>query len=234
MKTIAAAKKNQELKILKQIIETISYNLDLEEVLKRIVEIVTDTTKANSCFLYLKDDGRLVLRASKNPHPKAIGNIKLKIGEGITGWVARERKIVAIAAKACEDERFKFFNALPEDRYEAFLSTPIIYKDKVLGVINIQHKRPRNHKKNEIELIETIAKATGGAIENARLFSEGETLKEALETRKIIEKAKGILMKKTGISENEAYKMLHKKSMDKRISMKEVANAVIISNDLTS
>lgn len=224
-------KEKNELKILYQIIETISYNLDLKEVLNRIIEIVSKTTKADSCFLYLIENNELILRASKNPHPKAIGEIKLRVGEGITGWVAKEKKLVNISEKAYNDERFKLFNALPEDKYESFLSFPIIYKENILGVINVQHKQARNYKKSEIELMEIIAKATGGAIENARLFSEKEALKEALEIRKLIEKAKGILMKEFNISEDEAYKMLHKKSMDKRLSMKEIANAVIISSE---
>lgn len=223
---------NQELKILHQIIQTISYELDLKEILERIVKVVSNATRADSCFIYLKGDGELVLRASLNPHPRTIGKIKLKVGEGITGWVARKQKTVAISKKAYEDERFKLFNALPEDKYEAFLSVPIIYKDKVLGVINVQHRRGRNYKKSEIELLETIARATGGAIENASLFSEKEALKEALETRKIIERAKGVLMKDLKISEDEAYKLLHKKSMDKRLSMKQIAEAVIISSEL--
>ncbi|HOK17618.1 MAG TPA: GAF and ANTAR domain-containing protein, partial [Candidatus Paceibacterota bacterium] len=199
----------QELKVLQQIIQTISYELDLEEVLEQIVKIVSKISQADSCFIYLKGDGELILRASLNPHPKTIGKIKMKVGEGITGWVARERKTVAISEKAYKDERFKFFNTLPEDKYEAFLSVPIIYKDKILGVINVQHKKPRKYKKNEIALLETIAQAIGGAIENALLFSEKEALKEALETRKMIDQAKGILMKELEVSEEEAYKLLH-------------------------
>jgi len=225
---------NQELKILYEIIGTISYNLDLKDVLERIVEIVTSATKADSCFLYLVNDKELILRASKNPHPKDIGNVRLKIGEGITGWVAEKQELVSLGRKAYEDERFKFFNNLPEDKYEAFLSAPIIYKDKLLGVINVQHKRARKYKAAEIALIETVARATGGAIENARLFTETEALKDALESRKLIEKAKGVLMKDLAVSEEEAYRLLHKKSMDKRISMKEVAKAVILSNELKS
>lgn len=222
----------QELKMLYEIIETISYNLDLSDVLSRIVEIVTGATSADSCFLYLANGNDLVLRASKNPHPKDIGNIKLKVGEGITGWVAKKHEIVVISRKAFEDERFKQFNNLPEDRYEAFLSVPIIYKDKLLGVINVQHKRAKKYGAKEVALIEIIARVTGGAIENARLFTETEILKDALESRKLIEKAKGILMKDLNISEDEAFRLLHRKSMDKRIGMKEVAKAVILSNEL--
>lgn len=223
--------RDQKLKILQQIIETISYNLDLNDVLMRIVEIVSKATKADSCFLYLINNQELILRASKNPHPKDIGRIKLKIGEGITGWVAKNKEIVAIAKNAYSDERFRFFNNLPEDKYETFLSVPIIYKDNLLGVINVQHKNSQEYKENEIVLMETIARATGGAIENARLFTETEVLKDALESRKLIEKAKGILMKKLNVAEDQAYKLLHKKSMDKRLSMKEVAQAVIISDE---
>jgi uroporphyrinogen-III synthase len=226
-----AIKSTQELQILREIIETISYNLDLKEVLARIVKIVSNVTRADSCFLYLIDGEYLVLRASLNPKPLEIGNIKLKIGEGITGWVAKNKKTVALAKKAYNDGRFKFLNSLPEDKFEGFLSVPILYRDKVLGAINVQHCKPRSYSKSEIILFELVAKATGGAIENALLFSEKEALKAALETRKLIEKAKGILMKEYSISEDEAYKLLHKKSMDKRISMKEVSEAIIISNE---
>lgn len=223
--------KNQELEILHEIIETISYNLDLKEVLGRIVKIVSGVTNADSCFLYLIDGNNLVLRASLNPKPLEIGNIKLTLGEGITGWVARNKKTLAIAKEAYNDRRFKFVNSLPEDKFEGFLSVPIIYRDKVMGVINVQHSKPKSYSPKEITLFELVAKATGGAIENAMLFSEKEALKEALETRKVIEKAKGILMKEFATSEDEAYKLLHKKAMDKRLSMKEVANAIIISSE---
>jgi uroporphyrinogen-III synthase len=221
--------KKQELEILHEIIETISYNLDLKGVLDRIVKIVSGVTRADSCFLYLIDGNDLILRASLNPKPLEIGIIKLKLSEGITGWVATNKKTVAIAKKAYDDKRFKFVNSLPEDRFEGFLSVPINYRDKVMGVINVQHSKPKEYTKNEIILFELVAKATGGAIENAMLFSEKEALREALETRKVIEKAKGILMKDYSISEDNAYKLLHKKSMDKRMSMKDIANAIIIS-----
>jgi uroporphyrinogen-III synthase len=224
-------KKESELDLFRQIIQTISYNLDLKEVLSRIVRIVSSVTKADSCFLYLIDGDNLILRASLNPKPLEIGNIKMKVGEGITGWVAQKKETVTIDKEAYNDKRFKFFNSLPEDKFEGILSVPIIYRDKVLGVINVQHSKPRKYSNTEIALFELVASATGGAIDNASLFSEKEALKEALETRKLIERAKGILMKDLNISEEEAHKLLCKKSMDRRISLKEVANAVIISSD---
>ena len=231
-KEIKNGKDGAELAILHKIIETISYDLNLQEVLSKIINIVAGLTKADSCFLYLIDDKNLVLRASKNSHPGIIGNIKLKLGEGITGWVAKNKKTVIISSKAYDDERFKMFNNLPEDSYEAFLSVPVIYKKLTLGVINVQHKKPQKYFDSEIKLFETIARAIGGAIENAKLFTESQELRETLETRKSVEKAKGILMKELTISEDDAYKLLNKKSMNKRVTMKEVADAILIADEL--
>jgi signal transduction protein with GAF and PtsI domain len=165
--------KKDEIHLLHRLSETVSGTLDLDTVLRHLVEMVADVTKADACLLYLLDAGRkeLVLRASKDPHPKLIGRITLEMGEGITGWVARERAAVTIARNASEDPRFKVFHNLPEDRHQAFLSMPIIHHNRVVGVINLQHKRPHQHQPNEIAMVETIARHAGAAIDNARLYA---------------------------------------------------------------
>ena len=165
----------QELAILHQISHTISCTLDLDEVLQQIIDLVIQVTKGDSCLLYLLDSAEdfLVLRASKNPHPRLIGKISVKVGEGITGWVAQEAQPVAIARHASKDSRFKFFHTLPEDRYEAFLSVPIIAPtDRVIGVINVQHRRAHRHNDREKTLLSIIGHQVGSAIQNARLYQE--------------------------------------------------------------
>jgi signal transduction protein with GAF and PtsI domain len=170
----ALRQKTREVDVLHRISESISNTLDLEDVLKHIVEVVVEVTKADACLLYLLSDSReeLILRASKNPHPKLIGRITISLGEGITGWVARERTRVVIPSNASDDPRFKFFHNLPEDRYQAFVSVPVMAKNEVVGVINVQHKRPRRYQPDELALLSTIANQVGGAIENARLYDE--------------------------------------------------------------
>ncbi|MGH7254691.1 MAG: GAF domain-containing protein [Nitrospirales bacterium] len=170
----ALREKTREADVLHRIAESISGTLDLEAVLAHIVEVVVEVTRADACLLYLLSDSReeLILRASKNPHPKLIGRITIEMGEGITGWVARERTRVVIPSNANEDPRFKFFHNLPEDRYQAFVSVPIMAKKEVTGVINVQHKRPRRYRPDELALLTTIANQVGGAIENARLYEE--------------------------------------------------------------
>jgi len=165
----------QELKILHQISQSISCNLDLDEVLQKIIDLVVDVTHGDSCLLYLLDgtEENLVLRASKNPHPRLIGKIGVRVGEGITGWVAKEAETVALARHASKDVRFKVFNSLPEDKYEAFLSVPIIAPtERVVGVINVQHRKAHRHSEREKALLSIIGHQVGGAIENARLYQE--------------------------------------------------------------
>jgi signal transduction protein with GAF and PtsI domain len=176
--------KSLEIEILHQISQAISSNLNLEEVLRHIIDLVNQVTRGDSCLLYLLDktNEELILRASKNPHPKIIGRIKVKLGEGITGWVARERQPVAIHKEAYNDPRFKLFHNLPEDRYQAFLSAPVITKNEVIGVINVQHRRLHRHALSEIALLMTIASQVGGAIENARLYEETKRKAMQLET----------------------------------------------------
>ncbi len=164
----------QELSLLHRITESISGNLDLDGVLKEIVEMVVEVVRGDACLLYLLDDAQneLVLRASGKPHPKLIGRIRLEVGEGITGWVAREKRTVAIARDAENDPRFTCFRSLPEDRYQAFLSAPVTCRKQVIGVINVQHRQPHAHTKGEIALLTTIGQQVGYAIESARLYQE--------------------------------------------------------------
>ncbi len=185
--------KEQELAILHQISQTIGSTLNLEKVLRQIVSIALKVTKGDACFLYLFDRKKeeLILRAAKKTRAKAIGEIKLKVGEGITGWVAKEKRPVAISKNASLDPRFKFFQALPEDKYQAFLSVPIIHQGEVIGVINVQHKNPYQHNKGEVNLLQTIAQQVGGAIENARLFEE--TKRKALQIETLAKVSKTIV-----------------------------------------
>jgi len=219
----------QELQILHRIIETISYDLDLDRVLREIISVVDSVSQPDEIFLYMLKGRELVLRAAKRESRETIGEVHLRMGEGITGWVAEHRTIARLNAKAFEDERFHAFTALRADKYEALLSVPLVYHTHVIGVLNVQHRLAHAFTDREVRLIQTIATATAGAIENARLFEQTTLLNEALEARKLIEKAKGKLMKQYTLSEDEAYQWLKKRAMDLRKTMREVAEAVLIS-----
>jgi uroporphyrinogen-III synthase len=202
------------------------------EVLRRVVEFASALVKCDSCLVYVLEGDQLVLRASKNPHPEAVDRLKLRVGQGITGWVAENAEPVAVAEKAGQDPRFQFFQELPEDSFEAFLSVPLMCRGRVVGVINLQHRQPHVHRPREIRMISTIGFLVGAEIEMARLEEANSTLILQLETRKVVERAKGILQRDLGLSEEQAYLTLQRQSRQKRKPMKEIAEAIVLSDDV--
>jgi signal transduction protein with GAF and PtsI domain len=204
----------------------------LHEVLTRVVEFSSALVKCDSCLIYVLEGEDLVLRASKNPHPEAVDRLKLRVGQGITGWVAEHREPVAVAERAALDLRFQFFHELPEDSYEAFLSVPLMCRSRVVGVINLQHRQPHVYRPREIRLISTVGFLVGAEIEMARLEDANSTLFDQLQTRKIVERAKGILQRDLAFSEEQAYLTLQRQSRQKRRPMKEIAEAIVLSDDV--
>src|ERR1700684_2167252 len=203
------------------------------DVLTRVVEFASALVKCDSCLVYVLEGDDLVLRASKNPHPEAVvDRLKLRVGQGITGWVAAHQEPVAVAEKAALDPRFKFFHELPEDSYEAFLSVPLMCRGRVVGVINLQHRQHHVYRRREIRLISTVGFLVGAEIEMARLEDANSNLWEQLQTRKVVERAKGILQRDLGLSEEQAYLTLQRQSRQKRKAMKEIAEAIVLSDEV--
>jgi uroporphyrinogen-III synthase len=202
------------------------------EVLARLVDFASALVKCDSCMIYVLEGEQLVLRASKTPHPDVIDRLKLRVGQGITGWVAEHKEPVSVTQNAAQDPRFRLFNELPEDTYEAFLSVPLLSRGRVVGVINLQHRRPHVHTRRQIRLIATAGFLAGAEIELARLEEANSNLFEQLQTRKLVERAKGILQRDMGLNEEQAYLTLQRQSRQKRKSMKEIAEAMILSDDV--
>ncbi|MCK4908454.1 MAG: ANTAR domain-containing protein [Planctomycetes bacterium] len=227
-------KLREEVELLKKTIQIINDTLELPVLLKKIAGLIMQFVPGHSCLIYLLDSSKhqLVLRGSHNPHPKLLGHIKLKIGEGITGWVAQKKEPVAIAQNASDDPRFKFFHKLPEDRYEAFLSIPILKNNELVGVINMQHKNLHRYKKRDISLVVTIANLVVGVIEKTGLAEELLSARETIQSRKLIERAKGILMYKHKMSEEKAFKTIQSQSRNSRKTMKEIAESIILVENI--
>lgn len=215
---------------LRRIASRMSEAAPLEDVLAEVVEFVASVVKCDSCFIYVLEGEELVLRASKNPHPEAVDRLKLRLGQGITGWVAEHKEPVLIPRDASSDPRFKLFNELPEDRFEAFLSVPLVSRGRLVGVINVQNRDPHRHSEREIALVSTIGFLVGAETEMARLEERNSDLSKRLEARTLVERAKGILQSELGITEAEAYQKLQRQSQQMRKSMKEIAEAIVLSH----
>jgi signal transduction protein with GAF and PtsI domain len=219
---------NSEVDLVHLVTSQIAEADVLSETLTRIVDFICAVVKCDSCFVYVLEAQRLVLRASMNPHSDVIGALKLRFGQGITGWVAEHLHPLAISQEAYKDPRFEFFGELPEDRYEAILSVPILCRRRLVGVISMQHREPHDYTQREIKLISTIGFLVGADIEMARLEGENHKLVQQLESRKIVERAKGLLQRKLGISEEEAYLQIQGKGRRLRKTMREIAEEILV------
>jgi signal transduction protein with GAF and PtsI domain len=156
-----------------------------DDMLRLIAEVAVQITATDSAQIYLFNDARdeLILRGTADPADQGLlGKIRLKVGEGITGWVAREKRHVAVAAEAWSDERFKFFPELQEDRFQSILSVPLIWRSEVIGVINVRTAGPHEYTKTQVQLLSAIASQVAGAIETSRMARSAEKRASHLST----------------------------------------------------
>jgi uroporphyrinogen-III synthase len=231
-----------QITLLHRVSSIVSSELSLDEMLGEIVGLTVQATGCDACLVYLieTESGEIVLRASQVPHAADLGSLRMKMGEGVTGWVAEHKAVVALPSNAAADHRFKRFQALIEDTYQAFLSVPLISGGDVIGVINVHHRETHEHSPEEIGLVTFIGEQMGGAIarallaeENQRLMLEALEMKRRLEERKLVERAKGILQYKHKLTEEDAYLRLRNESRRLRRPMKDLAEAIILSEDLS-
>ncbi len=220
------------LDILEAVSSRITATDPLHVVLGRIVKFVSTVFPCDSCFLYTVEGSELVLRASKNSHEDVVDRLKISVGEGVTGWVAEHREAVAISDHASEDPRFSAFMNLPEDRFEAMLCAPILCASRVVGVLNLQHRERYDHTELERRLLLTIGTLVGAEMERARLETENSALMQRLEDRKLVDRAKGVLLRDLKISEDEAYRTMQRESRQRRRPMREIAEAILLAEEL--
>lgn len=154
-----------QIRLYQSISRYLAKSMNPHDAFPAVVKLVADFTRADSCLLYLLSaGGELVLCAARSPNPAAVGGIRLRLDEGLTGWVARERRLLAISREAFADSRFKCFSSLQEDTFEAFLSAPILVRNRVVGVLNLQHRHPHSHSGDEMEMITVIGQQVGALI----------------------------------------------------------------------
>jgi signal transduction protein with GAF and PtsI domain len=172
-----------QIALLHRVSGIVSSDMSLKKMLDELVALVVGVTNCDACLVYLLESSsaEIVLCASQLPHAGEIGNIRLKIGEGVTGWVAKHQSVVALSSHASKDPRFKAFRALPEDTYESFLSVPLINAGQLIGVINVHHREPREHRPEEVALLTYVAEQMGGAISKAQLSDRSQAAAKKVE-----------------------------------------------------
>ena len=223
----------EQIKALSKISKAIASDFYLDDILRLIVTVTAEVLGSNICSLMLIDEktNELVVRATQSISEEYNKKPPLKTGEGIAGKVALENKPIAVKDVTKEKE-YKHKDIAKKEGLSSLLCVPMSVKGKVIGVINCYTSKPYNFSDEEIEVLTTIANQAAVAIENTQLLVKSKVIQEELQTRKRIERAKGILMRDEGLTEEQAYLKIRKYSMDNRKTMREVAEAIILAADM--
>ena len=164
-----------ESRYLYQIINTVSSTLDLDRVLRAIVDLVSEAIDCHACWVYFVDpDGEgLVLRAVSDPYSALAGKLRFEPGEGLAGWVAAHNQPVFIPENAPDDPRAKVVPEAEEEKYQSLCAAPLQAKSgQVIGVIALHAQAPREFTRADSDFLVHAATLVAGAIENARLYED--------------------------------------------------------------
>ena len=224
------------IKALMDISRAITSEFYLEDILKLIVMVTAKVTGVEICSLWLIEENgdpkKIRLKATQAIDPDYVNDRALNMDEGVVGFVATHNQPI-ILKDVLEEPRFKEKEMAKKLGLVSMVGVPMHAKgENVIGVLNCFTAEPHEFSETEVNLIKTVANQAAIAIESTRLLVKSRVIEEELNTRKKIEKAKEILMIKKNIPADKAFRWLQKKSMDTRKSMKEIAEALIISQDL--
>jgi signal transduction protein with GAF and PtsI domain len=223
----------QILDALTKISDAVTSDLYSEEILKLIVTVTAEVMNSKICSLMLLDKSTRELAVKATQSVSEFYNKKpnAKLGEGIAGRVAQSGRSITVL-DVRKDKRYLNQAIAKKENLCSLLSVPLLFKGNVIGVLNTYTVKPHRFNQSEIRIIRSIAGLAAIVIENSRLVVEAQAIQEELESRKVTERAKGILMKRENLSEQGAYKLIQKYSMDKRKSMREVSEAILLSAEM--
>ncbi|MDO8603322.1 MAG: GAF and ANTAR domain-containing protein [Candidatus Omnitrophota bacterium] len=227
------SKSNHTIEAISKISRAISSDLYLEDILKLIVTVTAEVMNSRICSLMLLDDKKqhLDIRATQSISEEYIGKKPLARSEGVAWKVVLQNKPMVVADVTKEPE-YKYKDIAIKEKLVSLLCVPLAVKGKVIGVLNCYTSEPHKFTLTEINVLTSVANQAAIAIENTELIVKTKVIQEELETRKVVERAKGILMSQEKLSEEDAFRRIQKYSMDRRKPMKEVAEAIIVAHEM--
>ena len=226
----SAVKKVELLAAMGRTIASESY---LDRILQVISEMVAETFDAPVCSIMIVDEDRqeLSIKAARCSSPEYLQKGPIKIGDSLIGRVVRDRQLVMVADVAAE-KSYKYPELARRSGLTSLLSVPMLAGVKVIGTLNIYTNGRRSFTPEEVGFAQAVAGQSALAFENARLISESLEMKRTLEARKVIERAKGILQHRHGVTEEQAYLDLRSESRRLRRPMRDLAEAIILAEEL--
>ena len=225
----------KQIEALSKVASLITGGYYLEELLRLIVNVTAEVTnsKISSLMLLDPEKNELVVRATQSISESYNRKPNIKSGVGIAGLVAKDNKPITVLDVRV-DARYLNRDIAKSEGLVSLASVPLSVKGRVIGVLNCYTPKKHIFTKHELEVLATLANQASVAIENAELTLRAQSAEEALNTRKLVERAKDILSQEANILPSEAYRLIQKQSMDSRKTMREIAEAIILAKDVKS
>ena len=236
MEKIAPETYDKYIKALMDISRAITSDLYLEDILKLLVMVTAKVTGVEICSLWLVDEDaegkKIRLKATQAIDPDYVKDRSLNMNEGVVGFVAANNQPLIIE-DVLKEPRFKEKEMARKLGLVSMVSVPMhVKEDKVIGVLNCFTAKPHHFSETEVNLITTVANQAAVAIFNTELMVKEKVIQEELETRKLVERAKEVLMRRRNMTGEQAYRWMQKRSMDSRKSMRNVAEAILLSDEI--
>jgi len=208
----------------------------LEDILKLIVMVTAKVTGVEICSLWLIDEGeepkKIRLKATQAIDPDYLKDRSLTMEEGVVGYVATQNRPL-IVDDVLNEPRFKEKEMARKLGLVSMVSVPLNVKgEKVIGVLNCFTAEPYQFSETEVNLITAVANQAAVAILSTELMVKTKVIQEELETRKLVERAKEVLMRRRNMTGDQAYRWMQKRSMDSRKSMRHMAEAILLSDEI--
>lgn len=231
--TPSTSKAGRELNLLHRISQVLGFDLSLSDVLQVIVSVTADLmeSKVISILLYDEQARSLSIAATQSLSGNYRDKPNVAVDKSVSGK-AIQSKTAQVIANVQEDETFGFRDVAKAEGITSMLCVPMLIRGQAIGVINSYSAVPRQYSEDDIKMLSLVASQAAIAIENARLQAATAAFQEDLENRKLVSKAKAVLVKKRGMDEPSAHRYIQKESMNRRKPMKEIAEAILLSEDL--
>jgi len=200
----------------------------LDEELATVIDFAVTLTHAGECCTFVREGHVLVPWVWKHVEHGSVNRIPITVDEGFAAALLHHRTPVANVPFS----GFRGFRDWPKDPGVSFVAVPLLWRSCLLGPIVLQHSQPRPYKQNDVRLLSSVGYILGAELRMLQLQKHNSELVLELETRKLVERGKGILQRDLGITAQEAYQALQRQSEEKKRPLKDIAQAIILNSEV--
>jgi GAF domain-containing protein len=226
-------RKALQLDTLSQVSETVASSRLIEDMLQLIVTMTAQMMGSKICSIMLLDEscGELRIVATQSLSEQYRRKPSLRVGQSISGRAVQERRPI-IVPDVSKERDYMYPDIAEREGLRSLLCVPMMMREKTIGVINSYTSVPHEFSGEEVKLLQAIANQAAIAIEHATLMEKSFEMQEALAVRKLLDRAKGYLMRTKRLTEEEAFRLIQRQSMDLRKSMREIAEAILLAGEI--